>query len=207
MQFSDQHMNYVRRQVVTGYAVLKNFASPDMSPRMFFLDFYVYPPVILVCLFFAFDHGGLEQWLKSAALIVSGFWFWTLTEYVAHRFVLHRVPVFATLHKAHHDEPHALIGTPTVFSLVVFYCFAFWPVAELDGMRPAASWFAGLLIGYLLYVTAHYLVHHVGSGGFRIIKKLKRQHALHHHGEADCNFGVTTSFWDRMFGTLSASHR
>ena len=65
-------MRYVRQQIVTGYAALKDFASPDMSPRMFFLDFYVYPPVILVCLFFAFDHSGWEQWVKSTALIVSG---------------------------------------------------------------------------------------------------------------------------------------
>ena len=203
VHFVDQQMKYVRRQIVTGCAVLRDLASPNLSPRMFFLDFFVYPPIILLCLFVAFDHSGLEQWLKSATLIVSGYWFWTLTEYVAHRFVLHRVPVFATLHKAHHDEPHALIGTPTIFSLVVFYCFAFWPVAEFDGMRPAASWFAGLLLGYFLYVTAHYIVHHVSSGGFRFVKKLKRQHALHHHSEADCNFGVTTSFWDRLFGTLS----
>ena len=196
-------MKYMRRQIVTGYSVLKDFASPDMSSCMFFLDFYVYPPVILVCLFFAFDHSGLEQWVKSAALIVSGLSFWTLTEYVAHRFILHRVPVFASLHKAHHDEPHALIGTPTCFSLVVFYCFAFWPVAEIDGLRPAASWFAGILAGYFLYITVHFVVHNVGSGGFRIVKRLKRQHALHHHGEADCNFGVTTNFWDHLFGTLS----
>lgn len=203
VHFVDQQMKYMRRQIDAGCCAVKGFASPDMSPRMFFLDFYVYPPVILVCLFIAFDHGGLEQWVKSALLILSGCCAWTLTEYIAHRFVLHRVPVFATLHRAHHDEPRAFQGTPTIFSLMAFYCFAFWPIAEFYGMRPAASWFAGLLVGYFLYISAHYVVHHVGSGGFRFVKKLKRQHSLHHHSEVGCNFGVTTTFWDRLFGTLS----
>jgi sterol desaturase/sphingolipid hydroxylase (fatty acid hydroxylase superfamily) len=29
----------------------------------------------------------------------------------------------------------------------------------------------------------------------------KRRHALHHHVCPDQNFGVTTDFWDAVFGT------
>ena len=196
-------VHFMGQQIKSGWLILKPVASPVMSPRMFYLDFFVYPPIILACLIIAFDHGGWLQWVKSVALIISGYGIWTLIEYVAHRFVLHRVVFFATLHGAHHDQPNALIGTPTVFSLAMFFCLAFWPIAEFDGMRPAASWFAGLLAGYFLYIVVHYLVHHVSSGGFRFIKVLKRRHALHHHSEVECNFGVTTNFWDRLFGTLA----
>ena len=204
MEFLEFQFRRLRRQIATGRAAVWGLVSPDMSPPMFFLDFVVYPSIIIACLFIAFDNSGYEQWLKSLTLVVSGYWFWTLAEYIVHRFVLHRVPLFSTLHKAHHAAPRELIGTPTVFSLAVFYCFAFWPIAEYDGVQPAASWLAGLLAGYFWYVAVHYAVHHFGSGGYSFIKRLKRQHAVHHHGEGECNFGVTTTLWDRLFGTLNA---
>lgn len=193
----------LHRVFITTRAVLRGLVSPTMSPRMFYLDFFVYPVIIFVCLILAFDKSGYEQWAKSLTLIIAGYCFWTLAEYLVHRFILHRVPVFSTLHMAHHDEPKELIGTPTIFSLAAFYCVAFLPIAEYDGIQPAASWLSGLLAGYLWYVVAHYAVHHVGSGGYIFIKKLKRQHALHHHSEDSCNYGVTTKLWDRLFGTLA----
>ena len=29
----------------------------------------------------------------------------------------------------------------------------------------------------------------------------KRRHALHHHAQEPCNFGVGTGVWDAVFGT------
>lgn len=80
----------------------------------------------------------------------------------------------------------------------------FWPIAEYDGIRPAASWLTGLLAGYLTYCAVHYVVHHFGSGGHGLIGRRKRQHAVHHHGKGNYNSGVTTTLWDRLLGTLAA---
>jgi sterol desaturase/sphingolipid hydroxylase (fatty acid hydroxylase superfamily) len=46
-------------------------------------------------------------------------------------------------------------------------------------------------------------VHHLGSGGSRGLRRLIKLHAVHHH-DTDHNFGVTTAFWDRVFGTLAS---
>ena len=46
-----------------------------------------------------------------------------------------------------------------------------------------------------------------GDGGepvhARYFYRLKRRHAQHHHVDGGRNFGVTTGFWDRIFGTVA----
>ena len=60
--------------------------STNMSPVMFFLDFYVYPIVILFCLVLAFGHTSIPRVVE---LSIAGLAVWTLAEYLLHRFVLH----------------------------------------------------------------------------------------------------------------------
>lgn len=176
----------------------RNLVSPAMSRRMFFLDFVVYPLAILACLAAAFSAGDVLATIGFIALGLGG---WTLAEYLIHRFVLHHLPGVAAIHMAHHHAPRELIGTPTIFSFAAFYLLAFWPLMHVAGLRPAAAFMAGLLGGYLAYAATHYAVHHLGSGGSSVLRSLKRQHALHHHGDSDRNFGVTSGLWDWVFGT------
>ncbi len=60
---------------------------------------------------------------------------------------------------------------------------------------------AGLMLGYVWYGGVHHVLHHwrVRPGSY--LYRLKRRHALHHYARHSCNFGVTTQFWDRVFGT------
>lgn len=201
------------QQFYTGTAYLKRYStiakstflglfSPEMSARMFFLDFVLFPPVIMLCLYLAVDLADPKQWLTAAALVGSGYVAWTLAEYLIHRFAFHHFPVFRALHMAHHDEPRDLIGTPTIVTLAAFYGLVFWPLAELTSRQTAAAWTAGLMAGYVSYIAVHYVVHHLGSHGSLRLRKLIRLHAVHHHDIAH-NFGVTTGFWDRVFGTLA----
>ena len=60
------------------------------------------------------------------------------------------------------------------------------------------SFVAGLLTGYVAYSYLHARLHHGAGFG-----KLKEFHDLH-HDQPNRNFGVTQSFWDRVFGTLAA---
>jgi sterol desaturase/sphingolipid hydroxylase (fatty acid hydroxylase superfamily) len=130
-----------------------------------------------------------------------GYLLWTFIEYVVHRFVLHHIAAFRELHKAHHDASHELLGTPTIFSVSAFYFLGYLPIAEFWGTGTAAAILTGLLVGYLSYVIVHYALHHTSSHGFRIMKRLKRRHALHHQLQ-NINFGVTTDIWDRLCGTF-----
>jgi sterol desaturase/sphingolipid hydroxylase (fatty acid hydroxylase superfamily) len=204
MKDPDMDTSHLKRIYLTAKAMARNVVSPELSAKMFFADFFVFPPLIAVCLFVSLDNVNLVSSLSSLSLVGFGFVCWTLAEYLVHRFVFHHFPIFVDLHRAHHDSPRALIGSPTILTALAFYCFAYWPASELEGHNSAASWLAGLMFGYVCYVTVHYLVHQNIGDAFHPIRKLKRQHAIHHHNrEGKYNFGVITLFWDRVFGTLA----
>ena len=171
--------------------------SVRMSKVAFHLDFVAYPPVIIICLY-------MVQGKISVAFIVFLFIFglviWTLAEYLLHRFVLHGWPFFARYHHAHHDNPSALIASPTLFSLGVFVSTALIPATLLLGFWPALPCFAGFLMGYIAFAAVRETVHHAQSQN-AVVRHFKLFHARHHHATQASNFGVLTSFWDRVFGT------
>ncbi|MEP7172430.1 MAG: sterol desaturase family protein [Aestuariivirga sp.] len=204
MDLSKIGLKSMKRCIAVARASGRGILASQMPAAVFFLDFVVYPLLILGCLTIAFDGSTPRQAMINAALVISGYLAWGLVEYAVHRFVLHHVPFFSAVHRAHHNASDELIGTPTILSVMIFYCLVYWPGMELLGHRPAAAFSAGLLAGYLFYAGVHYAVHHLGSGGFAFLQVLKRQHAMHHHGASEKNFGVTTVFWDRLFGTLAA---
>jgi sterol desaturase/sphingolipid hydroxylase (fatty acid hydroxylase superfamily) len=175
-----------------------HFLNPRMPPFLFFLDFAVYPPIILAMLFFGMKSANV---FSTMGLFFAGLVIWTLAEYLVHRFVLHRIAIFSKMHIEHHDEDMELIGTPTLMSLFFLSLAVFAPVYFLTGQHIALCNMAGFLTGYISYVWVHYAVHHKGSGGWKFMRKLKRQHAVHHHGTSAYNFGVTTDLWDRVFRT------
>ncbi len=179
----------------------RGFLSTKMSARWFFLDFYVYPALILLGVVVAFWSRDPWQWLTSAALVPGGVLVWTLAEYLIHRYGFHHAPVLKPMHMAHHDEPEGLQGSPTIVTVAVFAILAFLPARMVASLPSAAAWTAGVMIGYLAYISVHYLVHHRRAGQSRWMMRLMRAHAVHHH-QTSCNFGVSTTLWDRVFGTL-----
>ena len=176
--------------------------STTPTPLVFFLDFVIYPMLIVLCLYLALAGDTARGAGRSLLLVALGYAVWTLAEYLIHRFIMHHVPMFRAMHFAHHDAPRDLIGTPTLMSVAIFVALVFWPLIEILGLRTASAVSVGLLLGYLAYVSVHYALHHWSSNGLRYLQRLKRHHALHHHKENECNFGVTTTVWDWMFGTL-----
>ena len=179
-------------------AVLGLF-SPRMSVVAFHLDYFIFPPVIIFCLAASIR---LLNATFIAVLFFGGLVAWSLAEYLLHRFVLHHWPYFSGHHKAHHDSPRSMIGAPTLFTLAFFAAVFCLPLWLLDGEAIALSSFAGFLTGYVAYGAIHHAVHHAEGQGL-LLRHFKRLHAIHHHGSCDRNFGVLTSFWDRVFGTYS----
>ena len=192
----------MRRIAIDGQSGLHDRIGPHWTRRLFFLDFLVFPLAILFCLAAAVGNEANVSYLALALLFGLGYGSWTLTEYLMHRFVFHHFPVFTAMHLAHHKEPHELIGTPTIVTLAAFALLVFWPMHAFGGLEQASALSAGMISGYLAYVSVHYIVHNVGSRGLPWMKRLIRLHAIHHH-DMHHNFGVTTAFWDRVFGTLA----
>lgn len=131
--------------------------------------------------------------------LVFGYFLWTLTEYVFHRWVYHQnTGAFGEGHRLHHIEAKTLIAMPwaittlTVFSL--WYYFA--NVLKLAYFSGAL---AGWLAGFVFYSLVHHSHHHWAIK-LPWFKKLKAYHRIHHHFP-EYNYGVTLRFWDIVFGT------
>ncbi|KAJ2778740.1 fatty acid alpha-hydroxylase [Coemansia javaensis] len=140
---------------------------------------------------------------------------WTLLEYSIHRFVFHydenlpegTVAQFAhfLLHGVHHYlpmDPLRLVMPPalsTTLGLIILsvLCCIFTP-----GMIHAVA--AGLATGYVLYDECHYWLHH-GTSANKYLCKLKTYHLRHHYKDFKAGFGITSDFWDNVFGTQFAA--
>jgi sterol desaturase/sphingolipid hydroxylase (fatty acid hydroxylase superfamily) len=141
-------------------------------------------------------------------VFLLGVVFWSLTEYLLHRFIFHLRPdnewgrkMHFIIHGVHHDYPHdpmRLVMPPSVsIPLAILFFFLFSAVLGPDWSLPA---FAGFLLGYLIYDMGHYHIHHHRSDN-RLSLALRRYHYRHHFQQSDRGFGVTSPLWDRVFRT------
>jgi cyclopropane-fatty-acyl-phospholipid synthase len=147
-----------------------------------------------------------SEWLAMEGLAAAGLAAWSLVEYLMHRFVLHGPEPFRSWHARHHERPMALISSPTLLSATCISVLVFAPAALVADRWAAASLTVGIVAGYLAYALCHHGTHHwrARSGWF---KERKRWHAIHHRrGGGEC-YGVTTRFWDRVFGTAPKDQR
>ena len=171
----------------------------ESSRTGYLLDFGLYGASILAL---ATDLGlhTRGSWSSSVALALLGALSWTLVEYLVHRHVLHGLQPFKRWHEVHHRRPQALLGTPTIFSAALILAFVFVPAVLLGSERTACALTTGFLLGYFAYGVVHHATHHWRAGSDWLLER-KRWHALHHHGRFPGRYGVTSGFWDRVFGT------
>jgi sterol desaturase/sphingolipid hydroxylase (fatty acid hydroxylase superfamily) len=131
---------------------------------------------------------------------------WTLAEYLTHRFSGHGKNArsnFAKEHLQHHalvdyfapPAKKAAMAIPSVAALAGVSCVAL-------GASSGAVFTAGFVVTYIGYEILHKRLHtHGPSGPWG--RHLRRHHFAHHFDDARLNHGVTSSFWDRVFGTYA----
>lgn len=184
-----------------------NFLEPlSLTP------WWVVPTVWLPCNFAFFYVGfkGLDV-VSALSLWVMGLFVWTLVEYCLHRFLFHLdhylpdhryfLTLHFLLHGVHHYLPmdrYRLVLPPTLF-IVLAYPF-YKLVFALLPFHMACVGFAGGTLGYILYDVTHYVLHHTRLP--RVFQELKKAHLEHHYKNYELGFGVTSTFWDVIFGTL-----
>jgi len=167
-------------------------------------DFAIYAAAVLLLAATLVAGTPRPQAAGCAALVVAGLGLWTVIEYALHRFVLHGVPPFSGWHAQHHQRPTALIGSPTVLSALAIVLAFYVPAQLLGGVWRACALTLGVLVGYLLYATIHHATHHWRSEAGWLLRR-KRWHARHHQaGARPARYGVTTAFWDHVFGSTGA---
>lgn len=167
----------------------------------YYSDFFVYPALVISLAGIDLPHAdsSAAKWISTFLLCLA---LWTLVEYLMHRLVLHHVPYIRDMHDDHHVHEQAAIGTPTYLCLGLHAVFVFIPVFFFFGSVTASAASCGLMLGYLWYISVHHILHHWHPSHSGYIYRLKRRHALHHHCDGTTNYGVTTAFWDRVFGTF-----
>jgi len=141
-------------------------------------------------------------------LIPVGIFSWTLVEYLMHRFAFHFESENKTgkkliymLHIIHHDHPtdsDKLYQPPLVNIVIIALLFGFFYL--LMG-NLVYLFLPGIIFGYLAYSTIHFVIHKF-KPPFEFLKPLWRHHNLHHYRFQDKAFGVSSPFWDLIFGTL-----
>jgi sterol desaturase/sphingolipid hydroxylase (fatty acid hydroxylase superfamily) len=166
----------------------------------------IYLPVIIYLPYYSYKQLNFSGF-AIAAIFFAGIFFWSLFEYFAHRYIFHwvsdnpRANRFAyIMHGNHHEFPRDrqrlfMPAVPSILSSSVIFGIMYLLMRE-----NAFIFFPGFILGYLLYASMHYAIH-AWKPPFKWLKPLWRQHHLHHYKNEEKGFGVSSSIWDKVFGT------
>jgi len=176
----------------------------EHSKLAYHADFALYGAAPVALAVFLMVASPRAQRMEIIAFALIGLLSWTLIEYALHRFVLHGLPPFSAWHAAHHRRPTALISTPTLLSATLITILVFLPSLILEGLWRGGALALGVLTGYFAYSVMHHATHHWHADN-AWFKRRQRWHALHHRpiGQPG-HYGVTSEFWDYVFGTHNA---
>lgn len=167
----------------------------------------MYMPLIAALLYYSSVYIGLTT-SRILFLFFSGMFSWSLFEYLMHRFVFHYLTESAIgrrliyiLHGNHHEYPRdrqRLFMPPVPSVLIAVILFSVFKVGMGSN---ALVFFPGFLFGYLIYGSMHYAIH-AWNPPFKWMKPLWRNHHLHHYKDEAKGFGVSSTLWDHVFGTM-----
>ena len=170
----------------------------------------IYITILLGLLFMAYISRITPSLVVAAAVFLGAMFFWTFFEYIFHRYINHLDEYFPeskwaykiahTIHGIHHEYPRdkeRLMMPPIPGLVIVGALFiGYWLIL--------GDWvyvfMPGFMVGYLVYASVHIAVHKRQVPSF--LKSQYRHHALHHYKYPDKAFGVSTTLWDRVFGTM-----
>ena len=200
----------------------------DVPIRLFksnFMEFFTHvSPITIIVIWTPFivymlyrgisDRPAQGNLLYVPAGFLVGLAIWTFVEYNIHRFLFHFTPhnawqqrIVFLFHGVHHAQPRLktrlvmppVVSIPMSAVFLLLYTFIFSNLlGQPQWVGPVA---AGFTVGYLAYDLIHYATHHLAMrhGYF---KYLKRYHMLHHYKTPEARFGVSSPFWDWVYGTL-----
>lgn len=155
--------------------------------------------------------------LSACGWLLGGYAFWTLSEYLIHRFLFHFHPrnprlqeMFYYIHEHHHryQEKDRLLAPPllSVTFMLVFLALFYATIGTTMGAGPMLVFSAGFGLGYLAYDYTHYYIHFARPAS-RHGRFLRRCHLQHHFARPDRWFCVSCPWVDFLFGTQWTAHR
>jgi sterol desaturase/sphingolipid hydroxylase (fatty acid hydroxylase superfamily) len=172
----------------------------------------IYIPIQAFMLYFSVSKLSFTV-LQAAVAFLAGMFLWSLFEYSIHRYVFHffaesdrAKKIVYIIHGNHHEYPRdkerlfmppvpSLLLAATLFSIMYLFAYLF------GASEYVFAFFPGFLFGYLIYGTMHYAIH-AWNPPFKWMKALWRNHHLHHYKNVELGFGVSSTLWDHVFGTM-----
>ncbi|MGD9850316.1 MAG: sterol desaturase family protein [Nitrospirales bacterium] len=202
----------------------KKYHLDRMTSRELIRAYFTYPGIqVYFLLFFLAVAGGLylhqqglAAWSSLGWTVLATLLAYPFVEYGVHRFILHgrylyRSPWTAALwkriHFDHHQDPNdlgVLFGAlnTTLPTIVV----ATVPIGIIvGGWQEIPMAFATGLGAFMVYELCHCMQHLKVTPQNPFLRKIKRHHLLHHFHNEQGNFGITSIWCDRIFGTYYKS--
>jgi hypothetical protein len=145
--------------------------------------------------------------------VVGTIVFWCLFEWGAHVVLLHakprRVlgfevdPLYARVHRAHHEAPWRLdrVLVPARFIVAAFFVTGVLALGVASDIRVGLSAWSTFCFAALAYEWTHFLVHTRHKPRTTFFRAIWRNHRLHHFKNENYWFGLSTTLTDRVFGT------
>ena len=153
---------------------------------------------------------------ETCMMFAAGLMFWTFFEYSLHRFIFHgerywvpdnqyAIACHFVLNGIHHAYPQDYMRTvfPVIPLAFILYYFMITPCRAVLPEYVADAFIAGLILGYCMFEEMHYFTHY-GQSSIKYLRRVTRVHMHHHYRGGDMDFGVTTTFWDWLFGTYTS---
>lgn len=176
------------------------------SRANYWLSYVVDGAMPLLFVYFGSRHASSP--LLAVTSVGAGMVMFTLIEYAVHRWLFHwKVDYMVGLHDVHHRVPTDPAALPFFWPPAAL--LVLWQLFTLLLGKPAGSYFvAGIAAGYFWYALLHHLEHSawIHRPALRWLRKRYGVHVIHHQ-RGSCNYGVTSSFWDRAFGTYYLSSK
>lgn len=151
---------------------------------------------------------GFMTGVAALGLFLVGLLAFTLIEYVVHRYVYHipattkgRAKFQYTMHGVHHEYPKdkTRLAMPPIITVFVasllFFIFRFSFGSYAFGLL------SGFTFGYAMYLFVHYAIH-AYSPPKNFLKVWWTHHSQHHYRQDEVAFGVSSTLWDHIIGTM-----
>ena len=184
---------------ILGYYKARNKPVPAGICIAFFLVVAV-PPITALYLLLN------KHWVFQVIALVAGWFCWTFIEYFIRRFWMDKkdkAHYHESLHFIHHTNPRVIFTSEIrrllfaatailfIYISIQYSTYLFLP--------------AGIVAGFALYSYMHVWLHKPAMS--RWIGRHQDFHMQHHCGKTEDCFGVTVTWWDKIFNTNRGSEK
>ncbi|MGV3509469.1 MAG: sterol desaturase family protein [Sphingobacteriaceae bacterium] len=197
--------------------IFNNEILESLSKTRPWVIYAIYIPLCAALLTRCYTHLGFSISFIATLFLIAMF-SWTLFEYIAHRYLFHfnassslGQRIVYIFHGNHHEYPRDkerlfMPPLPSILAAIVMFSIFYEISLLITGTgNYAFVFFPGFIIGYLIYVSMHYAIHAFAPP--KLMKGLWRNHHLHHYKYPEKGFGVSSTLWDRVFGTMQSKQR